>query len=125
MGFKSNSGNHTMVTLEKEIEHKTQKAVAVANRFCTVVRVYLFGSQVNGSADQWSDIDLAVFAEGVESWGLEKHVNAAAQIQKEVGDDVEVHFFPANALTNHDPASFAGWIITHGVEVDTASIEMQ
>jgi hypothetical protein len=42
---------------------------------------------------------------------------AAAQVQKTAGDDVEIHFLPAKALQERDDASFAAWVLTHGVEV--------
>ncbi len=54
-----------MVRGDEVIEAKVRKALQVVNRNVTVVAAYLFGSQVTGNADRWSDIDLAVFAEEV------------------------------------------------------------
>ena len=106
-----------MAQLDVVIEQRSKVAVAAVSRFGRVVRAYLFGSQVEGTADRWSDIDLAVFVEGVESWDMHQRARVAAQVQKTAGDDVEVHFIPAKALEERDDASFAAWVLTHGVEV--------
>ena len=108
-----------MSRVDEVIEAKARKALQVVNRNVTVVAAYLFSSQVTGNADQWSDIDLAVFAEGVEAWDIRDRAKAAVRVQKEAGDELEVHFFPASALQggNRDSAGFATWILTHGVEI--------
>jgi predicted nucleotidyltransferase len=56
-----------MAQLDVMMEQRIKVAVAAVLRFGRVVCSYLFGSQVEGTADRWSDIDLAVFVEGVES----------------------------------------------------------
>ncbi len=33
------------------------------------------------------------------------------------GDDIELHFFPAAALQRHHNASFAAWVLNHGVKL--------
>jgi len=38
----------------------------------------------------------------------------SAEVQREVGDDVELHYFPAGQLNNPETASFAAFVITHG-----------
>ena len=108
-----------MARVDEMIETKARKALQVVNRSVTVVAAYLFGSQITGNADRWSDIDLAVFAEGVEAWDLRDRAKAAVQVQKEAGDELEVHFFPASALQEkaRDSAGFATWILIHGVEI--------
>ena len=106
-----------MAQLDVIMEQRIKVAVAAVSRFGRVVRAYLFGSQVEGTADRWSDIDLAVFVEGVESWDIHQRARVAAQVQKTAGDDVEIHFLPAKALQERDDASFAAWVLTHGVEV--------
>jgi len=106
-----------MAQLDAVIEGKTQAALSVISRLARIARAYLFGSQVEATAGRWSDIDLAVFVEGLEAWDLHDRARVSAQVQKEVGDDVEVHFLPAQALQEHDPAGFAAWVLAHGVEV--------
>jgi len=106
-----------MPQLDPVIEEKAKTALAVIARLAPVARAYLFGSHVEATADRWSDIDLAVFVEGVERWDLHDRARASAQVQKEAGDDVEVHFLPAYLLQKHDPAGLAAWVLAHGVEV--------
>ena len=106
-----------MAQLDSLIEEKARTAIVSLSRFAAVAAAYLFGSQVEGTADQWSDIDLGVFVEGVESWDLHDRARVAAQVQKEAGDDIELHFFPAEALHDHDEAGFAAWVLRHGVRL--------
>jgi len=108
-----------MAFVDEVIEGKARKAMQVLSRNVRVTAAYLFGSQITGNPDPWSDIDLAVFAEGIETWDLRDRVRATVQVQKEAGDDVEIHFFPASVLheKDRDSAGFAAWILSHGVEV--------
>ena len=98
----------------KEAEERVRRAVETLSKYETVVNAYMFGSYVDGSADKWSDIDIAVFMENCEDWDIEREVNTSIKIYKEIGDDIELHFFPADALTNAEPASFAAYVIKHG-----------
>lgn len=106
-----------MAGIDAVIENRARQALEVLDRSLKIVAVYLFGSQVDGTSDQWSDIDLAVFAEGIETWDLPARARAIADVQEKAGDDVEVHLFSAKSLTRCDPASFAAWVLSHGVEL--------
>ena len=106
-----------MARLNALIENRARQALDVLARESQIKAAFLFGSQVDGTADRWSDIDLAVFIEGLEKWDFAQRVQAFVQVQKEAGDDVEVHFFPAELLRERDPAGFAAWVIDHGVEL--------
>jgi len=81
------------------------------------VSAYLFGSRVEGGADKWSDYDLAVFIEGAEKWDITKLARFCSEIQKEAGDDIELHIFPASKSQKPEPASFAAHIISHGISL--------
>ncbi|MEW6185459.1 MAG: nucleotidyltransferase domain-containing protein [Thermodesulfobacteriota bacterium] len=109
-----------MAIVDEVIEGKARKAMEVLNRNIKVAAIYLFGSQVTGKKDKWSDIDLAIFAEGIERWGIRDRARATAQVQKEAGDDIEIHFFPTHALNDRerDSAGFASWILAHGVQIE-------
>jgi predicted nucleotidyltransferase len=101
------------------IEERGRAAVVCLGRFARVAAACLFGSHVEGTADRWSDIDLAVFIEGLESWDLHDRARVAVQVQKEAGDDIELHFFPAGTLEQRDEAGFAAWVLSHGVKLST------
>jgi predicted nucleotidyltransferase len=106
-----------MAELDITVEQRARLAVTSLSRFAPVVAAYLFGSQVEGRADQWSDIDLAVFVEGLKAWDLCDRARIAAQVQREAGDEIELHFFPAEALQHRHSASFAAWVLDHGIKL--------
>lgn len=87
------------------------------NRRANLVAAYLFGSRVEGRTDEWSDYDIAVFLTGVETWDMPTTARFCATIQREAGDDIELHIFPASQATSPEPASFAAYIIAHGVQL--------
>jgi predicted nucleotidyltransferase len=104
-----------MAVLDVEIERRALAGVETLGRLATVRAAYIFGSHVEGKPDQWSDIDLAAFMEGIEDWDIEKHVNAMGLVRTEAGSDVEAHLFPASALEHPARGSFAQYILKHGV----------
>jgi predicted nucleotidyltransferase len=106
-----------MDQIKEIIKKKTDTALTSISNLTGMERAFLFGSQVDGTADQWSDIDMAVFVEGAEKWDIHKRARLIARIQKEAGDDIEVHFIPAKALRENDKAGFAAWVLTHGIEI--------
>jgi predicted nucleotidyltransferase len=79
---------------------------------------YLFGSQAEGRADSWSDIDVAAFLEGIEDWDIERRAKAMALVMEQAGSNVEAHLFPASALENPVRGSFAEYILQHGVRIE-------
>lgn len=48
-------------------------AARTLTRLGVVRAAYVFGSHVGGTADAWSDIDVAAFIEGLEHWDIRKH----------------------------------------------------
>jgi len=104
-----------MAVLDTGVKEKTLAAIKTLYRLGTVRAVYIFGSQVEGYADEWSDIDFAAFMDGVENWDMKKHAHIGAQIMVEAGSDVEVHLFPASSLESPGRGSFAEWVLRHGV----------
>ena len=67
------------------------------------------------NAIYWSDIDIAVFMEGVETWDILQRARAMTQVQKEAGLDVEAHLLPVSNLEHPQPGSFAEYILEHGI----------
>ena len=106
-----------MALLDPEVRQRALDAVRILKRLAAVRGAYVFGSRVEGWAHRFSDIDVALFVEGVENWDIRRRAQAMAQVQKEAGLDVEAHLFPASALDLREPGSFAAWVLTHGVEV--------
>ena len=113
-----------MVTINNSIEQRVRKAARILDDQQPVVAVYIFGSSVNGNPlgtrgkpDKWSDIDVAVFVEGAEKMGFHRRAQLSALIQREVGDDLELHFFTRDMFNHPAPASFAKFVMTNGIHL--------
>ncbi len=106
-----------MAILAPEIESKALAGVRTLSKFAPVRAAYVFGSQVEGRADRWSDIDLAAFMDGVENWGMMRRADVMATVMDEAGIDVEAHLFPASSFENPLQGSFAQYIMQHGVRI--------
>jgi hypothetical protein len=44
-------------------------------------------------------------------------IEMAAKVQRQAGEDIEVHLLPAASLHQADDAGFAAWVLTQGVKV--------
>jgi predicted nucleotidyltransferase len=106
-----------MGTVDATVESQAMAAVKVLSRLGEVRAAYLFGSHVEGTPDQWSDIDVTVFMEGVEHWDIHERATAMALVMEKVGSDVEAHLFPVSSLDNPPRAGFAQYILRHGVRI--------
>lgn len=104
-----------MVTLDDRVRRRALAAAEALGRRGVVRAAYVFGSQVEGRADEWSDIDVAAFMEGIDSWDIWRRARIIAQVQKEVGFEIETHLFPARFLKDPQPGSFAEYVIEHGI----------
>jgi predicted nucleotidyltransferase len=106
-----------MADIDAVIKHRAQYALELLSRYTPVAAAYLFGSWVEENADESGDIDLAVFLEEIESWDLATRAHTAVLVQEKAGDDIKLHFFSARSLRQPEPASFAAYILTHGVAI--------
>ncbi len=106
-----------MSTLHPDVKRRALVAAEILARLGVVRAAYVFGSHVEGRADTWSDIDVAAFMEGVETWDIQKRAQAMALVMEEAGSDVEAHLLPASALDNPPSGGFAEYILRHGVPI--------
>src|SRR3989338_8886265 len=68
--------------------------------------IYLFGSQVNGKAHKWSDIDVAVITNKLKR-NYEKNRSLLYRMRLEVDDRLEPHgFTEADFKNNADPLAY-------------------
>ena len=111
-----------MAQLDSVTRNRMDLALQVLSRRTRPVAAYLFGSHAEGRSDEWSDYDLAVFIEGAESWDLPGLAQFCASIQKEAGDDIELHVFSSAAFRSPEPASFAAYIMAHGIRLDIEDV---
>lgn len=106
-----------MVALHPVIVGRANQVSTILSRRAKVRAVYVFGSTVSGATHQDSDIDLAIFVDGVETWGLEGRIRAIVEIQKEAGDDIDVHLFPASFVKSAPKGSFAEFVLEKGLSI--------
>ncbi|NPV71701.1 MAG: nucleotidyltransferase domain-containing protein [Firmicutes bacterium] len=106
-----------MARVDAVTEARARRAIEVLSRSSKVAAAYLFGSHVDGTVHPWSDIDLAVFVENLDTLDLCDRARVAARVQKEAGDEVDIHLLPAEDLMQGDPAGFSAWVLTHGVKI--------
>jgi predicted nucleotidyltransferase len=106
-----------MVAVDAQIRRRALAAAEALARFAPLRAAYLFGSHVEGRADRWSDIDLAVFLDGVETWEPQRETRLIIRVQKEVGFDVEPHVFSAELLEHPEPGSLARDVVLRGLRI--------
>ncbi len=104
-----------MAAIDAVIEEKARAALRVLARRARIRAAYLFGSRVEGKADRWSDIDVAAFIEDGGQWNVQDRVSLCVEARQEVGDDVELHLFPAESHERPPRASFAQYVLRHGI----------
>ncbi len=106
-----------MAVVTADIKQRARAAALSLTDFGKVRAVYVFGSQIQGRADAWSDVDLAVFMDGVRDWNYDRIVRAVMHVQDTAGYDVEVHLLPSDELSNPEPGGFAHYVLRHAVLV--------
>jgi len=97
-----------------QVRERARRALALLDDELPVVRGYLFGSYVDGGADEYSDVDIAAFVDAGEELSLRRKVQLMSLVQKKIGDDIEVHLFLASALREADAGSFANFVVRKG-----------
>jgi len=104
-----------MASLDDMTRGRVREALRALSRRARPVAAYLFGSRAEGRTDEWSD--LAVFVDGAETWDMPQLARFCAEIQKEAGDDIELHIFPAFQAEAPESASFAAYVMARGIRL--------
>lgn len=103
-----------MVRTNADAKMIANRVVALVHKRFPVTAAYLFGSYVTGTPHDESDIDIAIFANGVESIGVDERITFIASIQKEIAAEIELHLFPSLYLQEQRPSNFIGYLISKG-----------
>jgi predicted nucleotidyltransferase len=111
-----------MVVIDAAVEQRARAALRILARRAHVRAAYLFGSRVEGTADESSDIDIAAFIDEADWWTLDQRVAACVEPQQLVGDDIELHLFPTESLHNPLRASFAQFVLQRGVRLGLENV---
>ena len=62
--------------------------------------------------------------EGIEAWDIFARADMTAHVQRKLGDDIELHYFPAQAHASPDPVSFAAYVLCHGLPIEGTHDDM-
>ncbi|MBI5153710.1 nucleotidyltransferase domain-containing protein [Candidatus Poribacteria bacterium] len=98
-------------------------AVRFLEHLAPVREAYVFGSQAEGRATEWSDIDVAFFMEGIGDWDIHRRAGVMADVEDAAGLDVEAHLFPASVIDHPLRGSFAEYVRKHGVALPLGEIQ--
>jgi predicted nucleotidyltransferase len=102
---------------QAEVEPLVSQAADVLADRIRVSAVYVFGSQVSGVTDEFSDIDIAVFSPDVAELGILGRARLGTLARVQVHRDLAPHFFPAWALEDPPKGSFAEHVINTGKRI--------
>ncbi|MGC9397271.1 MAG: nucleotidyltransferase domain-containing protein [Anaerolineae bacterium] len=90
-----------MVTIPSAIEQSVARFIAAAQQQQRIVTAYLYGSQVKGTATQWSDIDVALVSPDFAANLFQARV-ALLHLAAQIDDRIEPHpFTPDDFTINH------------------------
>jgi predicted nucleotidyltransferase len=106
-----------MVKSLPEAELSARKTLAELAKHIPLRRAFLFGSYVTGTADEYSDIDLAVFSPAVDNMSFEEKVDLIALVGHLVKEPVEIHLMSDRRLKDTTPGDFAGFVSSKGREL--------
>jgi uncharacterized protein len=104
-----------MAEIPDNIEQSIKRFLAAIRRLKKVDKAYLYGSQINGRATKWSDIDVAVISADFSSDLFEERL-ALMRLAAEIDDRIEPWPFTPESFDANDP--LANEIRQAGVELD-------
>ena len=107
-----------MAVLAADVKRRALAAQKTLAHLGTVRAVYVFGSHVDGSANEWSDIDVTAFMDGIDDRDVQRCARAMTEVQREAGLEVEAHILPDTARRHPQSGSFAERILKYGVRID-------
>lgn len=95
-------------------EEIIKRAIEYLRRKIRVHQAILFGSQVRGVADRWSDIDLAVISPDFAQMKQERVMDLLVEVALAVDPSLEIRPYTPRDLKDARPTSFLGHILTEG-----------
>ena len=106
-----------MAEIKPEIMKAVQDVITRLRERFVLDAVYIFGSHVTGTPDEYSDIDIAAFAEGVDKLSLPEKIDEIVTVQMKVKAPVEIHLYDSSRLKEARPTNIYGHIIETGSRV--------
>ena len=104
-----------MVEIPNLVNEKISKFIDVLemNDF-HIQKAYLFGSYATGTANEWSDIDLAVISENFEGINFYDNMKLSKPVIRS-SIDLETHPFRPEDFTEDNP--FVKEILSYGIRI--------
>jgi predicted nucleotidyltransferase len=100
-----------------ELEAIAQRTLSLVESHIPILQAYVFGSQVEGTAHEDSDIDIAAFSLAVDSMTFAERADLSAQVERQLDAPVELHLFGAKDLAEARPSNFFGYLRAHGKRI--------
>ena len=91
-----------MATIQPVVAQSIARFLADVQRRRRVVTVYLYGSQIKGTATDWSDIDLAIVSPDFAADLFQERVDLL-RLAAQIDDRIEPRLFRPDDFTNNDP----------------------
>lgn len=98
---------------KNSIKKKIDKYIQTLKNYVEIDKVVLYGSWANGSPNELSDIDLAIFSPDFGNSKL-KELQLLSKLSWEVDETIEAIPYSSNKLNTYDSTSFIYEIIETG-----------
>lgn len=112
-----------MVTTASELDRVISEFVSLLGKVVRVEAIILYGSYVNGSPDEWSDIDIAVISPDFEEVPLWERQRMISRATVDRDPSLAPIGYPSSEYHNPGRHSFLGEIIRTGRVVYEAPTE--
>jgi predicted nucleotidyltransferase len=103
-----------MVKRKTGLEQQIDDAIHYLSKYFNIKQVILFGSQLSGRADSFSDVDLAVISPDFENKNYEEILNVFAGLAIKVSARIDIHPYTERDLLKARPTNFLGSIVKRG-----------
>lgn len=102
-----------MVKKQASIDSSIEKYIKALEQKVRVPKVILYGSWANGQADEYSDIDLAVFSPDFGKNKL-RELQLLSKLSWDVDESIEAIPYSVEKLNEPEPSSFVSEILKTG-----------
>ncbi len=100
------------------VESIARETVSLLRARIPVTKAYLFGSHVEGTAREDSDIDIAAFSPVANAMSFREKVDLTVALERQIDAPVEIHLFGDKSLAEARPGNFFGYIRAKGKPID-------
>jgi predicted nucleotidyltransferase len=97
-----------------EVEELARRAVSLLRLRIPLTQAYLFGSYAEGTAQEDSDIDIAVFSPAVDAMTFSERADLAIGVERQIDASIELHLFGTKSLAEARPSNFFDFLLNRG-----------